>query len=69
MLPVAKRILRRVVKVVATVAGVVFLFDNRLSGKAGIVLLCSIAVLFACLFVWLIFDLGEHAGFWPKKPD
>jgi hypothetical protein len=69
MLRVAKRVLRGVVKVVATAAGVVFLFDNRLSGTAGIVLLASIAVLFVCLFVWLIFDLGEDAGLGPDKPQ
>lgn len=69
MLPVAKRILRGVVKVVATAAGVVSLFDNRFSGAAGTVLLGSIAVLFVCLFILLIFDLGEGAGFWPRKPD
>jgi hypothetical protein len=68
---VAKRVLRGVVKVVATAAGVVFLFDNRLSGTAGTVLLGSIAVLFVCLFVWLIFNLGENedSGFWPNKPN
>jgi hypothetical protein len=66
---VAKRILRGVVKIVATAAVLVFFFDNKLSGTAGLVLLASIAVLFLCLFVWLIFDLGEHSGFWPDKPD
>jgi hypothetical protein len=65
----AKRILRGVVKVVAAAAGVVFLLDNRLSGSAGFVLLGSIAVLFVCLFIWLIFDLGEGTAFWPRKPD
>jgi len=64
----AKRILRAIVKIVATCAGLVFLFDNRISGNAGTVLLASIAVLFVCGLVWLIFDLGEGRGFWPKKP-
>jgi len=46
MLPTGKRILRRVVKVVAAAAAVVFLLDNRLSGTIGIVLLVgSIAAL------------------------
>jgi hypothetical protein len=68
---VAKRILRGVVKVVATAAGVVFLLDNRLSGTAGIVLPGSVAVLFICLLAWLIFGLGENEdnAFWPKKPQ
>ncbi len=69
MLRVAKRVLRGVIKIVATAAGVVFLFDNRLNGTAGIVLLASIAVLFVCLFVWLIFGLGEDAGLGPDKPQ
>jgi len=68
MLFMGKRILRGVVKVVATAAGLVFLFDNKLSGDAGTVLLGSIAVLFVCLFAWLIFGLGEGTGFWPNKP-
>jgi hypothetical protein len=67
-MPVAKKVLRGVVKVVATVAGVVFLFDNKLSGNAGIVLLGSIGMLFVCLFVWLIFDLGGDSGLGPDEP-
>jgi hypothetical protein len=60
MLPRGKQILRRVLKVVAVVAAAVFVFDNRLSGTIGIVLLVgSIVALLVCLFVWLIFDLGE----------
>ncbi len=55
----AKRILRVVIKVIASAAGIVFIFDNRLSGTEGVVLLGSISVLFLCGFVWLIFDLGE----------
>jgi hypothetical protein len=47
----------------------VFFFDNRSSGMAGIVLIFSIAVLFLCSFVWLIFDLGDDHGFWPRKSD
>jgi hypothetical protein len=69
MLPVAKKILRSVLKVVATAAGVVFLFDNRFSGNAGVVLLGSIAVLFICLLVWLIFDLGDDSGLGPDEPQ
>ena len=58
-LPVAKRILKGIVKVIATVAGIVFIFDNRLSGTAGLVLLGSVIVLFLCVLVWLIIDEGE----------
>ena len=49
-------------------AGLVFLFDNKLSGTAGLVLLGSIGVLFLCAFSGLIFGLGEHSGYWPDKP-
>ena len=67
-----KRFFRGVVKVVAGIAGIVFIFDNHPSGKSGLVLLASIAVLFLCLFVWLIFlreDRHEDdRGYWPP-PD
>ena len=48
---------------ISTFNGLVFFFDNRSSGMSGIVLLASIAVLFLCLFVWLIFGLGNDHGF------
>jgi hypothetical protein len=54
-----KRVLRTVIKGVTLAAGAVFLFDNRLSGTAGDVLLGSIAVLFVCGFFWLAFGLGD----------
>jgi len=70
MLAVAKRILRVVVKIVAAGAGIVFVFDNRLSSTTGfIVLVGAIAVLLICLFIWLFFDLGENKGFSPDKPQ
>jgi len=50
-----KQVFRGVVKVVAGIAGLVFFFDNRLQGTAGLVLLGSIAVLFLCGFLWMIF--------------
>src|SRR5437660_1940496 len=64
-----KQILRGVVKTIAVVAGVVFVFDNRVSGVAGIVLLASVAVLILCLFVWRFFDLGDDDWFSPRKTD
>jgi len=67
--PMATRILRGAVKAIAGAAGLVFFFDNRVSGMAGTVLLASIAVLFLCGFVWLILDLGDDHGFWPRKSD
>jgi hypothetical protein len=69
MLPTGKRILRGVVKAIAVAAAAVFVLDNRLSSTIGIVLFVgSIAVLLVCLFVWLVFDLGENSRFWPDKP-
>jgi hypothetical protein len=65
----AKRILRKAVEIVAVIAGLVFLFDNRLSDSGLTALLAAIAVLFLCALVWLIFDLGGDAGFWPDKPE
>jgi F0F1-type ATP synthase assembly protein I len=67
-----KGFFRGVVKAIAIVAAAVFFFDNHLSGAAGLVLLGSIAVLFLCLFVWLIFlrdddDVGG-TGYWPPDP-
>ena len=63
-----KRILRPIVKAVAGLAGVVFLFDNHLNGTAGLILLASIAVLTLCGIVWMIF-LGEDedaSESWPR---
>jgi hypothetical protein len=57
-----KRILRPIVKAVAGLAGVVFLFDNHLSGTAGIILLASIAVLALCGIVWMIFLRDDDDG-------
>jgi hypothetical protein len=67
--PMPKRILRGGVKAIAGAAALVFFFDNRSSGMAGIALVASVAVLFLCWFVWLIFDLGDDHGFWPRKSD
>lgn len=59
MVVVAKRMLRGIVSIIAVGAGLVFLFDNRLSDTGLTVLLGSIAVIFVCGSVWLLFDLGE----------
>ena len=59
MLVVAKRIFRGIVKIIALAAGLVFLFDNRLSDTGLTVLLGSIAVIFVCVLIWCIFDLGD----------
>jgi lipopolysaccharide export LptBFGC system permease protein LptF len=65
-----KRFFRGVVKIVAATAGLVFFFDNRLQGTAGLVLLGSIVVLVLCGFVWMVFlrDDEEGSGYWPRGP-
>ena len=56
----------------ARLAGVVFLFDNHLSGTAGLIFLASIAVLARCGIVWMIFlheeDGEDGSGYWPPRP-
>jgi hypothetical protein len=64
---IVKRILRGIVKTIAVVAGMILIFDNGVSGVAGIVLLASGAALVLCLFVWRIFELGHDDWFWPKR--
>lgn len=66
---IGKRVLRGIVKTIALAAGVVFVFDNRVSGVAGIALLASVAVLLVCFFVWRTLDLGDDDWFWPRKTD
>jgi hypothetical protein len=62
-----ERILRPIVKAVAGLAGVVFLFDNH---TAGLILLASIAVLTLCGIVWMIFlrEDEDGSGYWPPRP-
>jgi dolichyl-phosphate-mannose--protein O-mannosyl transferase len=63
-MPVAARgILRGIVSAVAVAvaAGLVFLFDNKLSDTGLTVLLGSIAVIFVCGLIWWLFDLGERS--------
>jgi predicted membrane metal-binding protein len=65
-----KRILRPIVKAVAGLAGVVFLFDNHLSGTAGFILLASIGLLTLCGIVWMIFLREDEDGseYWRPRP-
>jgi hypothetical protein len=48
----------------------VFLFDNHLSGTAGLILLASIAVLAFWGIVWMIFlrEDEDGSGYWPSDP-
>jgi hypothetical protein len=63
----AKRVILDVVKVIAGIAGLVFLF-MPLSTPAE-VLLCvgSLSILLICVVVSHNLD-DEHTGYWPRKP-
>lgn len=52
----AKRILRGIIKGVTVFAALVFVFDRKDSGTAGI--MGAVAVLFLCFVLWQILDLG-----------
>ena len=54
-----EKVLRNMVKFIALIALIVFVFDNRLSRKSGLVLLGSIGMLGICLIAWLLLSLGE----------
>jgi len=64
----AKRLLRGFIKAAAMLAGLVLIFDNGVSERAGMMLLGSFAVLCICVLVWLKFDLGDD-WFSRKKPN
>jgi hypothetical protein len=61
--------LRRLIKVIAAVAGLVLVFDNRTANAAGLVVLGCLGVLVVCLLAWWRLDLGDDDWFSPKKPD
>jgi hypothetical protein len=62
----AKRILRGTIKGVAVAAALVFVFDKKDAGTAGI--MGAVAVLFLCFFLWQVFDLGAGDEIRADKP-
>jgi hypothetical protein len=62
----AKRIFRGIIKGVAVFAALVFVFDKKDSGTAGI--MGSVAVLFLCFVLWQICHLGAEDGAAPGEP-
>jgi hypothetical protein len=62
-----KRILRLAIKIVAVAAALVFIFDKKDSGSAGI--MGSVAVLFICFLIWQIFDLGAEDRLRRDNPE
>lgn len=65
--PMSKRILRLFIKVVAVAAALVFIFDKKDSGSAGII--GSVAVIFVCFLIWQLFDLGADDRLRRDKPE
>ena len=62
----AKRILRGTVKGVAVFAALVFVFDKKDAGTAGI--MGAVAVIFLCFLIWQIFKLGGEEPAVPGEP-
>jgi hypothetical protein len=63
-----KRTIRSAVKVVAAIAGIVFLVANPLTAKAGIAFFISVPVLLVCLFLWHLVNDSDDGGYWPETP-
>ena len=63
-----KLMVRSAVKVVAAIAGVLFLVANPLSANWAIAFFISIPALLVCLFLWHLVDENDDGGYWPQKP-
>ena len=64
----AKRIIQSAIKVVAVIAGAVFLVVPPRDSISFFILIGSIAVLFVCLLLWELLFSNEHTG-QPAKPE
>lgn len=62
-----KRIPRGMIKVIAAIATLLFIFDNRASGIAGVVLVASATIFVLCFLAWRVFNLGDDDWFGPRK--
>jgi hypothetical protein len=67
--PMAKRIIRSAIKVVAASAGAVFLACPVREFNQLLLFVASMAVLLVCLVLWLLLFGNEHTGWWPDKPE
>jgi protein-S-isoprenylcysteine O-methyltransferase Ste14 len=65
----AKRIIRSAIKVVAAIAGAVFLLCPVRAFNHLLLFIGSTAVLLVCLLLWLLLFGDEHTGWWPDKPE
>jgi hypothetical protein len=66
--PMAKRIIQSAIKVVAVIAGAVFLVVSPRDSISFFILIGSIAMLFVCLLLWELLFSNEHTG-QPDKPE
>jgi len=65
----AKRIIRSAIKVVAAIAGAVFLACPVREFNQLLLFIGSMAVLLVCLLLWLLLFGNEQTGWWPDKPE
>jgi len=65
----AKRIIRSGIKVVAAIAGAVFLVVPVREFNHLLLFIGSMAVLLVCLLLWLLLFGNEQTGWWPDKPE
>ena len=63
-----KHAVRSAVKVVAVIAGFVFLVANPLSANWPIAFFISVPVLLVCLFLRHLVNENDDGGYWPEKP-
>jgi uncharacterized membrane protein YvbJ len=66
-LPIWKRTLHGLIKTIAAVAVIVFIFDNRASIVGITVILASVVVALLCFLIWSALDLGDDDWFRPAK--
>jgi hypothetical protein len=65
----ARRTIRKVIKLVAAVAGVVWFYAPVSRYRGLVVFIASTAVLFACFVGLSLLDHAADMGWWPKKRD
>lgn len=66
--PMAKRIIRSVIEVVAVIAIAVFLLVRPRDSISFFILMGSMVMLFVCLLLWELLFGNKHTG-QPDKPE
>ena len=59
-----KKAIKWVIKAIAGIAALVFFVDNRVTGTAGTILLCSIIAMFVFGIFWMVLE-----EYWPDEAD